>query len=89
VRRVLSWRVIPIVEGTRVAAGPCVDDADVVGAPTAGAAAHPRAQLGDAECARQALQQFRQVDAHHASTVDAHGEQFEMGGEFRHGLHTG
>jgi hypothetical protein len=78
-----------VVEAARVAARSGIDDADVVAASTAGAAAHAPAQVGDGEPARQSLQEFVQIDADHALAVDAHREQFEMGDEFCKGLHTG
>ena len=75
--------MIAVVEPASTAARSGVDDADIAGTVTTGAAAHAAAQRFDGERARQTLQQFVEVDANHAPAVDAHCEQFEVRGEFR------
>lgn len=58
-----------------------VDDADVVGAAPAGAAAHAVAHLIELDLAAEFGCQAMQIDARHASASAAHGVQFEVGGE--------
>ncbi len=78
----------PVVEAARAAAGSGVDDADVVGPPSARATADAVADLVDGADGADAGHEPIQVEPHHAAARDAYRVQFEMRSEVRESLHT-